>query len=124
MAESTQEAYERGADAGRIEETLRRYGEHFDAINGSVAATAAALAQLSMQVQRLADQSVADAKTRVSTADAVEKARKGAADQVEGERVARKERSDTAWTPVARIATFLGIVVTILGIIGWIKALT
>lgn len=124
MEETTKEAYERGEEAGRIDETLRRYGRHFEEINGSVAATAKALADLSMQVQRLADQAIADAHTRVSTAHAVEKARKDAADMLEGARVARKERSDLAWTPITRIAAGLGMIVTILAIIGWVKALT
>jgi hypothetical protein len=115
MAETPQEAYDRGADAGRIEQRLSQYDEHFRAINGSVAETAKELAKLVMQVQRLADQAVADAKTRVTTAEAVEKARRDAADALESERVVRKEQADSRWSPWAKA---IAVVAAIVGVVG------
>ncbi len=120
MTETPQEAYDRGVDAGRIEQQMAEFRQHFTVINGSIADTAAELRSLVLQVQRLADQAVADAKTRVSTAEAVEKARQEAAGALEAERRARVDRSDTAWSPVQKaLAVIAGIgtiVVVILGL--------
>jgi 1-deoxy-D-xylulose 5-phosphate reductoisomerase len=116
MPETTQEAYDRGNEAGRIEQRLSQYDEHFRTINGSVAETAKELAKLVMQVQRLADQAVADAKTRVTTAEAVEKARRDAAEALESERVVRKEQTDSRWSPWARAITVVAAIVGVVGL--------
>lgn len=113
----TQESeFDRGHIAGGIAERLASHDRHFEAINGSIADVARELAGLKLGVQRLADQAVADAKTRVTTAEAVEKARKEAADALESERVVRRERSDQSWTPWQRLLAViagLGVVISI-----------
>lgn len=124
VGESNQQAYDRGADAGRIEQRLAGYDEHFRTINGSIADTARELHDLVLAVQRLADQAVADAKTRVSTAEAVEKARQEAAGAIEAERRARADRSDTVWSPVQKVIALIGAVATIIVMIVGIKALS
>jgi hypothetical protein len=124
MTETPQEAYDRGVDAGRIEARLDGFAEHFRVINGSVADTARELHSLGLQVQRLADQAIADAKTRVSTAEAVEKARQEAAGAIESERRARVDRSDTAWSPIQKIIAVVGGVATVIAMILSIKALS
>lgn len=121
MTETPQQAYDRGDAAGRIAQRLDGYDRHFMIINGSIADSAKAIHELSLQVQRLADQAVADAREREKTAAALEKSRREMADAVESERAARAERSATAWTPLARIMTVLAALATILGIIGWFK---
>jgi len=124
VTETPQEAYDRGVDAGRIAARLDEFTRHFLVINGSVADTARELHSLGLQVQRLADQAVADAKTRVSTAEAVEKARQEAAGAIESERRARVDRSDTAWSPIQKIIAVIGGLATIVLMIVGIKTLT
>lgn len=124
MTETPQEAYDRGVDAGRIEARLDEFTRHFQVINGSVGDTARELRSLGLQVQRLADQAIADAMTRVSTAEAVEKARQEAAGAIESERRARVDRSDTAWSPVQKVIAVIGALATIVLMIVSIRALT
>lgn len=122
MAESvsrlaTDDAYQAGHLAGKVEARLAAHDAHFVTINGHVGELVSETHELRMQVQRLADQAVADAKTRVSTADAVEKAREEAASALESERKARTDRSDLAWTPVNRALAVLAGVSTIVAIV-------
>ena len=119
MTETQQEAYDRGDAAGRTAQRLDGYDRHFQIINGSIADSARTLHELAMQVQRLADQAVADAKEREKTAEAVEKSRREAASALESERAVRADRSSTAWTPLARTVTILAGVGALLGIIAW-----
>ena len=123
MTESHQEAYDRGEDAGqiagRLAQRLDGYDRHFQIINGSIGDSARANHELAMQVQRLADQAVADAREREKTAEAVEKSRREAASALESERAVRADRSTTAWTPMARTVTVLAGIGALLGIIAW-----
>jgi hypothetical protein len=121
MTETPQEAYDRGDAAGRIAQRLDGYDQHFRIINGSIEKSAVAIHELAMEVQRLADQAVADAKEREKTAAALEKSRRETAEAVESERAARADRAATAWTPLARGMTLLAALATLLGIIGWFK---
>jgi len=124
VSESPQDAYDRGVGVGRIEQRLSEYDKHFKTINGSIADTARELHDLVLAVQRLADQAVADAKTRVTTAEAVEKARQEAAGALEAERRARVDRADTAWSPIQRGIALFGGMATIIALILGIKALS
>jgi hypothetical protein len=124
VTETPQEAYDRGVDAGRIAQRLDEFTRHFQVINGSIGDSARELHSLALQVQRLADQAIADAKTRVSTAEAVEKARQEAAGAIEAERRARVDRSDTAWSPIQKAIAVVGGLATIVLLIVSIKALT
>lgn len=124
MTESPQEAYDRGVGVGRIEQRLTEYDKHFKTINGSIADTARELHDLVLQVQRLADQAVADAKTRVSTAEAVEKARQEAAGSIESERRARADRSATVWTVPRLVGAAVAGLAALVAVILGVKALT
>jgi hypothetical protein len=121
MTETPQEAYDRGDAAGRIAQRLDGYDQHFRIINGSIDRSATAITELSMQVQRLADQAVADAKERVTTAEAVEKARRDAASALESERAVRADRSKQAWTPFERILAVLGGLAALAAVIAWVS---
>ena len=119
MTETPQEAYDRGDAAGRVAQRLDGYDRHFQVINGSIEASARSLHELAMQVQRLADQAVADAREREKTAEAVEKSRREAASALESERAVRADRSTTAWTPLRVGVTILAGLGTLLGIVAW-----
>jgi hypothetical protein len=121
MTETNQQAYNRGEDAGRIAQRLDGYDEHFNVINGSIAASALAMREMALQIQRLTDQSIADSKERKQVAEAVEKSRRETAEAVESERAVRADRSTTAWTPFARIFAVVAFVAGVLAIIGWLR---
>lgn len=124
MSEPPDDAYDRGHLAGEIAARLAGHDEHFRDINGQIKMLITETHDLVLAVQRLADQAIADAKTRVSTAEAVEKARKEAADALESERVIRRDRSDTAWSPVAKAAALLGALAAVVAAALGVKALT
>lgn len=107
--ETPQEAFDRGQIAGHIAEQLRRHEDHLAKINGSTEKTALALEalndtqqQMALQLQRLADQSAADAKTRVATAAALKEAED-----------ARRVTAEGRWTPLARTLLVLGALVSL-----------
>jgi hypothetical protein len=113
VAETAQDAFDRGRTAGEIAETLRRHDQHLGAINGSTEKTALALESLAqaqhkmaMQLQRLADQAESDAKTRVATASALKDAEE-----------ARRNVAETKWTPVARMVALVSVTATVAGLI-------
>lgn len=116
MAEPDGE-YDRGHKAGGIDERLAGHDRHFAAINGSIGKLAEELHLMVLAVQRLGDQAVADAKTRISTAEAVEKARKEAASALESERVVRRERADQSWSPWAKTLALLGGLATLVSLV-------
>ena len=88
MTETTQEAFERGATAGRIEQRLTEHEDHLLRINGSIERGAAATEDVAKELNalHLAVQSLADS---VASERAVEEA--------------RREESDYAWTPLQRV---------------------
>lgn len=106
MAEPFDAAYDRGLTDGRIDARLAGHDRHFDAINGSLARIANELHDLKLAVQRLADQAVSDATTRIATAEALEKAD-----------LARRSRNEQRWSPVARLLAVLGVVVAVAAIV-------
>ena len=112
MTESHQEAYDRGAEAGRIEARLDQYDKHFQAINGSVADTARELHNLTLAVQRLGDQADASAATVIATASALK-----AADE------ARRDKTEQAWSPMQRGLAILAGLAAVIGAIIGIRAL-
>jgi hypothetical protein len=102
VSESPQDAYERGAVAGGIAERLASHDRHFDAINGNLARLAEEMHGLRLAVQRLGDAAQSDRSTVVTTAAAL----KSADD-------ARRDKSETAWTPMARALAVVGGVVAV-----------
>lgn len=107
MVESPQDAYDRGAAAGRIEARLEQYDQHFAAINGSIADTARELHELTLAVQRLGDQAVSRDATVVTTAAAL----KDAED-------ARRSKDDQSWSPIARLFAGLAAAAALASLVG------
>ena len=93
--------YERGHTAAR----MSNYDRHFERLNGSMDRNAAAIESLTLAVQQLRDQHEADARTRVSTAQALKEAAE-----------ALSARSERRWSPVARISTVIGALVGLVGV--------
>jgi hypothetical protein len=106
--ETPQQAYDRGADAGRIEQRLATYDRHFETINGSVMDTAKQLKELSLQVQRLVDRMDANAATVLATANALK-----AADE------ARRDKTEQSWSPWQKVlATLAGLAALVGAVLG------
>jgi hypothetical protein len=110
MPEEPGAAYDRGVIAGAIETRLAGHDKHFETINGSLAKIAEEMHGVKLALQRLADQAIADAATRISTAEAVEKARKEAADSLENERTLRRDRAERTWSPWAKLFAVIAAV--------------
>lgn len=96
--------YERGVAAGGIEARLADHDRHFALINGSLVKVAEngiehvrAINSLVLQVQRLADQADASARTAVATAKALKDADES-----------RRAVSERAWTPWQRLIAVVG----------------
>lgn len=106
MTEQPDAAYDRGLTDGRIDARLAGHDRHFDAINGSVARIADEMHDMRLAVQRLADQAVSDATTRIATAEALEKAE-----------MARRSRNEQRWSPVSKLLAVLGVVVAVVAIV-------
>lgn len=123
MPELPADAYDRGHLAGEIAARLAQHDQHFHDINGQIKHLIVETHDLVLAVQRLADQAIADAKTRISTAEAVERARKEAADALESERKARRERAEVTWSPLARLFAVLGAVAAVVAMILGVKAI-
>lgn len=114
--ESPQEAFDRGHTAGEIAEQLRRHEDHLAKINGSTEKTALALVglnetqqQMALQLQRLADQMQASAKTVIATAAALKDADE-----------ARRNMDDQRWSPFARVFAVIAALAASVTVIGWL----
>ena len=105
MTESPSEAYERGTTAGAIEARLAGHDKHFARINGSIERLATELHDLNLNIQRLSDQAVARDATTSATAIALKNAEQ-----------ARRDKSQSTWTPFARIAVALSTIGGVIGI--------
>ena len=73
-AEIELDAYDRGHTAGRIEARLAGHDDHFRSLNGTTSQLVGKVDGLLSLVQRLGDQAIADAATRVQLAEALAKA--------------------------------------------------
>jgi hypothetical protein len=110
--------YERGVAAGQVLSRLDSHDQHLAKINGSMDRVASEMKrfndvsqELLLAVQRLSDAADADRATVVTTATALEKAES-----------ARRDKSETHWTPFARMITVIVAVATLLAAIGWLIA--
>ena len=106
MPETSESEYDRGHAAGGIDARLAEHDGHFRRINGSIENVASELAKLNLSLQRLADQRVADNATVITTAAALKEAEQ-----------ARRDRSDRSWTPVARVAVVVSMLVAVVGVV-------
>lgn len=89
------DAHRRGMDEGRTAERLDGHDRHFAMINGQLRSVADRMAEMVLQMQRLADADVA----RVQQATVVTQALQNA--------------TAKRWTPWARLATVIGAVTAI-----------
>lgn len=103
MAESE---FDRGHLAGGIEARLAGHDRHFAAINGSLADMVNEMHQMTLAVQRLGDQADANAKTVITTAAALKDAEE-----------ARRDKSETAWSPIAKVLALIGGAVAVGGLL-------
>jgi len=106
--------YLRGHAAGGIEERLAGHDRHFAAINGSLeklvvqqVRSVAQMHDLTLAIQRLADQAVARDATVITTAAALEKAE-----------AARRDRDSEWWSPVTRVLAVIGGLAALAAIVG------
>lgn len=122
VGESAAEAFDRGHTAGEIAVTLADHAAHLRAINGSTEKTARALEKVAetlqvqaLELQRLADQAEADARTRVATAVAVKETGEA---RVQADEEARRV-SEREWVPWARLFAVVGACGAIVGLVAW-----
>jgi hypothetical protein len=104
--ESTQEAFDRGTAAGEISARLKSHDEHFAKINGSLDRVAEEMHQMTLAVQRLGDQAVSRDATVLTTAAALKEAD-----------AARRDKSEQAWSPVAKAFAVSAAVATVIGLV-------
>lgn len=105
MTETPQEAFARGSVAGEINARLAGHDEHFKAINGSIERLATSMEGVRLELQRNNDAQLARDATVVTTAAALEAARK-----------TRQEQSEHVWAVPARIYAFLGAIGIVIAI--------
>jgi hypothetical protein len=98
VSESPQDAYERGAVAGGIDARLAGHDQHFAQINGQLARIGDEMHGLKLAVQRLGDAAQSDRSTVKTTAAALK-----SADE------ARRDRTESAWSPLTRLSIAVGI---------------
>jgi hypothetical protein len=105
--------YDQGVIAGRIDARLADHDRHLAKINGSMDRVADRLDalvtgshDLLLAVQRLTDAAEADRQTVKVTAAALKEAEE-----------ARRDQSETRWTPMARLITVIVAVAVVAGVI-------
>jgi len=98
--------YDEGVAAGKILERLDHHDRHFKTINGSIDRLADRLAEVALQVQRLADQAVSRDATVLTTAAALKDAEE-----------ARRAQGEQKWSPVSRTITVILALATVAGVI-------
>jgi len=106
MPESPKEAYDRGVDAGMVTAKLAEHEGHLERINGSIGHFAEEIHGLTLAVQGLRDDARATAATTITTAEALEKAES-----------ARRDKAESAWSPVAKRLVVVGAIVGILAVV-------
>jgi hypothetical protein len=102
--EATEAAERRAFAAGQIDARLAGHDEHFARINGSIERLADEMHLMNLVVQRLADDAKANEATVIKTAAALKDAD-----------IARREKSDSSWTPFQR---GIAVVVAATAVIG------
>jgi hypothetical protein len=119
MGETPDSVYERGESAGRRDARLDGHDVHFAAINGQLAKFANEVHALTLSVQRLGDQLIADAATVLATAAALKDAESARRER----EAAKREQKDRAWSPWARLAAAVGALAGLSTVVGVLYAL-
>jgi hypothetical protein len=104
--ESAKDAYERGENAGRVDLTLIRHGQHLEKINGSQAAAVVLLQELKLGLELLSAKFDASIATELAKAKALKEAEE-----------ARRDKVDQSWSPFAKTFATLAAVAALVGVI-------
>jgi hypothetical protein len=112
VAESAEDAYERGTVAGRVEQRLNEHATHLDKINGSMERVANELHGLKLAVQLLSQQAISRDATVVTTAAALKDAEE-----------ARRSKTEASWSPWQKLFAVLGAAAAMAAVIGLYFAL-
>lgn len=102
--------YDRGVAAGEISQRLKEHDQHFSKINGSIerqvetntrlrTELTESIATLTLAIQRMSDAMTANEATVIKTAAALKDAEE-----------ARRDRSETSWSPLTRLSLVIGII--------------
>ena len=106
VSETAQQAYDRGVLDGQIMTRLDKHAQQIESLAEMIEQQILISQTLTATVQTLTEARVTDAATRVATAQAVKEARD-----------AHEIQAQAGWSPVARVATVLGSLVGVLGIL-------
>lgn len=93
-------------DRGRVDAILADHTSHLGKINGSIDRFTGELHNLVLEIQRLADAAEADRSTVKVTAQALKEAEE-----------ARRDRSDSGWTPLQRAMAVITVLISFAGIL-------
>lgn len=110
--ETSKAAFDRGVTAGEIAARLTNHDVHFASINGHIGELVEGVHGMRMDIQRLADQAQASAKTLLATAEALKAANE-----------ARTEQSTRSWSPWVRVFAVIAAVATVVSIVTAITVL-
>lgn len=110
--ETPQAAFDRGVTAGEIAARLANHDVHFANINGHIGELVEGIHGMRLDIQRLADQAQASAKTLLATAEALKAANE-----------ARAEQSTRSWSPWVRVFAVVAAVATIVSIVATVATL-
>jgi hypothetical protein len=99
-------------DRGRVDATLTEHGQHLAKINGSMEKVSRELHDLNLGIQRLADAADADRSTVKVTAEALKNAEQ-----------ARRDKSETSWSPLQRIGAAVAILASLGAIIYYVQTI-
>jgi hypothetical protein len=102
-------AYERGIAAGEIAQRLRDHDKHFGDINGHIRDLIGEVQGMRLDVQRLGDAARSDRATVITTATALEKAAQ-----------ARRDTSESHWSPWARFGVIAGSLAALATVIAFV----
>jgi chromosome segregation ATPase len=116
VPESASEAYDRGTVAGEIGARLAGHDKHFARINGSLERVATELHEINLNIQKLSDKTEARDQRLEDQAAAREATAKIAATALEKAEQARRAKSESAWTPFARLAVAISTIAGVIGI--------
>lgn len=105
--------YALGVAAGRIAERLDGHDVHFADINGSIKDLTAETHGMRLDLQGLRDAADADRATVLVTAEALEKQER-----------ARRDQSESRWSPAARVIAVVGVIATLAAAAAVIYGLT
>jgi methyl-accepting chemotaxis protein len=104
-------SFDRGVAAGEISQRLKEHDQHFAKINGSMERVADELQKQTLAIQRMSDAMTANEATVLKTAAALKEAEE-----------ARRDRSETRWSPLTRLGVVIGILAAVASVVAIVLA--